>query len=561
MRSVAHRSRLPLRVGAVLTAGVLALGACSGDDDGGDAAGGGAGATTAGTTPAEVSEVVETADGAVRGTVVDDAYRTFQGIPYAAPPVGDLRFRPPEPAQPWEEERDATAPGSPCPQLAGATNPQASTDEDCLFLNVTTPAGLDAAAGDLPVMVWIHGGSWRTGSGANYDASALALEGDVVVVTVNYRLGPFGFLAQADLSAAIGEAGSGSAGLLDQQAALRWVQANAEAFGGDPGNVTVFGESAGASSVCAQLASPTAEGLFDKAIAQSYTCTAGYSTLAEAEQVGAGVAGGVGCTGTGQAVVDCLQGVPVESLLQAWPAAGGEFVVGGSSLPSQPGEAIAAGDWNRVPVVHGNLQDENTLFTPLRIPAAELPALLDPANYDAVLAARFGDRAAEVARRYPLADHGSPLRVLAAVVSDTGSALSTCDHVDAYEAFASAGEPVYAYQFRDQSADPLFDFNGPPFSFPADRYDEGAQHAGELPFLFPGLFGDGLTPEQQELATTMVRYWTNFAAGGDPNGDGLPTWAPYAAPDDVQGLDLAPDGGVGPVDVAADANCDLWAPA
>jgi para-nitrobenzyl esterase len=314
--------------------------------------------------------------------------------------------------------------------------------------------------------------------------------------------------------------------------------------------------------VCAQLASPGAEGLFDRAIAQSFSCTAEYSTLEEAEQVGAGVAGTVGCTGAGAAAVECLQRAPVESLLTAWPASGGEFVVGGSSLPVQPGEAIASGDWNRVPVLHGNLQDENTLFVPLRIPAAELPALLDPANYDAVLAARFGDRAAEVARRYPLADSGSPLRVLAAVASDTGSALSTCDHVDAYETLAGAdGDGVYAYQFRDQTADPLFDFAGPPFSFPADRYDEGAQHAGELPFLFPGLFGDGLTPEQEELATTMARYWTNFAATGDPNGNGVPSWEPYSSPADVQGLDLAADGGIAPVDVAADANCDLWAPA
>ena len=503
---------------------------------------------------------VQTAQGGVTGTTLDNGVHAWLGIPFAAPPVGELRFRPPEPAEPWEETLDATAPGTACPQAAGATNPTASTDEDCLFLNVTTPAGLDASGGDLPVMVWIHGGSWRTGSGANYDAGALALEGDVVVVTVNYRLGAFGFLAQSDLSTAIGEVGSGSAGLLDQQAALRWVESNIDAFGGDPGNVTVFGESAGASSVCAQLASPTAEGLFDKAIAQSYTCTDEYSTLEEAEQVGAGVANGVGCTGTGQAVVDCLQAAPVESLLTAWPASGGEFVVGGSSLPVQPGEAIASGDWNRVPVVHGNLQDENTLFTPLRTPAADLPALLDPAGYDAVLAARFGDRAAEVARRYPLAEYGSPLRVLAAVVSDTGSPLSTCEHVDAFGTFADADTDVFAYQFRDQTADPLFDFNGPPFNFPADRYDEGAQHAAELPFLFPGLFGDGLTAEQEELATTMIRYWTNFAADGDPNGDGVPTWEPYSGPADVQGLDLAAADGVGPVDVAADANCDLWSP-
>jgi para-nitrobenzyl esterase len=502
---------------------------------------------------------VETTLGTLRGAIQNDVH-VFKGIPFAAPPVGDLRFRPPAPVEPWRGVRDATQPGSPCPQVSSLTNPTSSTDEDCLYLNVTTPSGLDTSRRDLPVMVWIHGGSWRTGSGDRYDASKLALEGDVVVVTINYRLGPFGFLAQDDLSAAVGSAGSGSAGLLDQQAALRWVERNVAAFGGDPGNVTIFGESAGASSVCAQLASPTARGLFDRAIAQSYSCAAEYATLDEAEAVGNTVATTVGCPGEGPAVVDCLEGASVASLLAAWPAGGGSFVVGGSSLPVQPADAIASGNWNRVPVVHGNLQDENTLFTPLGIPAAQLPRYLDPADYEAVLTERFGARAGEVAARYPLAEYGTPLRVLAAIASDTGSALSTCEHVDAYEAFDQQPRRtrVWAYQFRDQTADPLLDFSRPPFSFPAGLYEEGAEHASELPYLFPGLFGDGLTAEQQQLATTMVRYWTSFAATGDPNGRGVPAWQPYSDPSDVQGLDVASAGGVGPVDVAADANCAFW---
>ncbi|MGY1792699.1 carboxylesterase/lipase family protein [Geodermatophilus sp. SYSU D00525] len=541
-----RRSLLALLAGTALTAGAVAAAAPAGAAPGG---------------PRDRAPlVVQTDGGAVQGSRPGD-HRLFEGIPYAAPPVGELRFRPPQPAAGWSGTLDATEPGSPCPQVSSLTNPTSSTDEDCLYLNVTTPSGLATDRRDLPVMVWIHGGSWRTGSGDRYDAGALALEGDVVVVTVNYRLGPFGFLAQDDLSAAIGGAGSGSAGLLDQQAALRWVQRNVAAFGGDPDNVTIFGESAGASSVCAQLASPTAAGLFDKAIAQSYSCATRYATLDEAETVGAGVAAAVGCTGSGPAVVACLQAAPVSTLLSRWPASGGSFVVGGSSLPVQPADAIASGNWNRVPVVHGNLQDENTLFTPLGIPTAQLPRYLDPAAHDAILAERFGPRAGEVAARYPLAEYGSPLRVLAAVASDTGSALSTCQHVDAYEALDQRprNDRVYAYQFRDQGADPLLDFSRAPFSFPAGLYDEGAQHAGELPYLFPGLFGDGLTAEQQQLATTMVRYWTNFAATGNPNGSGVPAWHRYSGPSDVQGLDVASQGGVGPVDVAADADCAFWA--
>ncbi|MGY1781083.1 carboxylesterase/lipase family protein [Geodermatophilus sp. SYSU D01036] len=538
------RSVLALATGAALVTGaVVTAGPAAAVPGNGNGGGVGNAAPT----------LVQTDEGKLRGTRLD-GYRTFEGIRYAEAPVGDLRFRPPVPVAPFRGIADATAPHEPCAQLAnGTTNAFQTSNEDCLFLNVTTPAGLDAARSDLPVMVWIHGGSWVYGNGANYDAAKLAVEGDAVVVTINYRLGPMGFMAQRDLSAANGPVGSGSAGLLDQQEALRWVQRNIDAFGGDPDNVTVFGESAGASSVCAQLASPTAAGLFDKAIAQSYSCTTPYDTLDTEEATGQGVATAVGCAGAAD-VAACLRAVPAEALLRAWP--GGSFVVGGSSLPEQPGAAIAAGRWNRVPVVHGNLQDENTLFTPLSLPEAQRQALLsaDPAVYTATLQQRFGTRAAAVAERYPLAEHGSTLRVLAAVASDVGSALSTCTHVGAYDLLRGQQPAVFAYSFRDQDAPALLDF---PYD-PA-RYDEGAQHAGELPYLFPGLFGGPLTAEQQALSTTMVRYWTNFAATGDPNGRGVPAWNAYRTPADVQGLDVAAQGGVGPVDVAADANCAFWA--
>jgi para-nitrobenzyl esterase len=504
--------------------------------------------------------VVHTEDGAVRGTL-EEGYRLFQGIPFAAPPVGDLRFRPPAPVEPWNGVLDATEPGSPCPQ------PQfpdlstiASTDEDCLSLNVTTPAGLEGRRGQLPVLVWIHGGYFILGAGSPYDARRLAVDGDVVVVTINYRLGPLGFLAQRDLSAQNGDVASGSAALLDQQAALRWVQRNIAAFGGDPDTVTVAGESAGAASVCAQLASPTARGLFDRAIAQSYSCTERHEDLATAEARGDRVAVAVGCTG-GTDVAACLRQVGVEELLRAWLGAlpeGGAFVVGGSALPVQPADAIAAGERARVPVLHGNNRDENTLWTPdepLVSTGAPPSPTLTAQEYAAELTARYGDRAGEVLARYQADAHPSPLRALAAVFSDAGppAELSTCAHVDAYEALSAAPgpAPVYAYQFRDRTASPLVDL-------PVPDYPEDAGHGSELPYLFPGLFGAPLTPEQQELSATMVRYWTTFAATGDPNGRGVPTWLRYRDSGDVQGLDLASAGGVGPVDVAAESHCAFW---
>jgi para-nitrobenzyl esterase len=539
------RPSLPRSLGRALLS--LGLGAAL-------VAGGGQALAAPGAPPGgEPPLVVHTEDGAVRGTL-EEGHRLFQGIPYAAPPVGDLRFRPPAPVEPWDDVRDATEPGSPCPQLQNEVNPTTSTDEDCLSLNVTTPAGLDGRRGALPVMVWIHGGAWLTGAGSEYDASTLAVDGDVVVVTINYRLGPLGFLAQRDLSAQNGDVASGSAALLDQQAALRWVERNIAAFGGDPRTVTVFGESAGASSVCVQLTSPTARGLFDRAIAQSYSCTGTYDDLATAETEGDQVAAAVGCA-AGTDVAACLREVGVEELLRAWP--GGAFVVGGSALPVQPAEAIAAGERARVPVVHGNNRDEATLFTPL-IPLVSTGAPPSPTltaeEYAAELTARFGDRAGTVLARYPADAYPSPLRALAAVDSDAGNPLSTCAHADAHEALSAAPWParVYAYQFRDRTAPPLVDF-------PFPGYPEDAQHATELPYLFPGLFGAPLTPEQQELSATMVRYWTTFAATGDPNGRGVPGWPRHRDSGDVQGLDLASAGGIGPVDVAAESNCAFWA--
>lgn len=485
--------------------------------------------------------VVRTDDGALRGTS-HPGYRAFEGIPYAAPPVGDLRFRAPRPATPWRGVRDATAPGQQCAQLSNGTGNPTTFDEDCLFLNVTTPAGRSARRGGLPVMVWIHGGSFLTGTGGSYDASKLAVDGDVVVVTVSYRLGALGFLAHPDLSAEDRRRGSGNAGILDQQAALRWVRQNARTFGGNPRNVTVFGESAGSASVCAHVASPGARGLFRRAIAQSYSCASDLTPRATAETSGEEVSQAVGCADAAD-VPACLREVDAETLLRAWP--GGGPVVGGGVLPRQPGTALADGSAHRVDLVHGNTLDENRLFIPLQYGTS-----LTAAQYAGVVGAIFGPAAPAVLQRYPVDAYPSPIIALSTVFSDYGSPLSTCTHVDAYElATARRGARVYAYQFQDRTADPLIPLLGG---------QDGASHATELPYLFPGLFGDGLTPEQEELSDAMVAYWTSFAATGRPHGRGLPRWPAYEGPGDVLALDLESSGGIGTEDVAAASRCDFW---
>ncbi len=506
-------------------------------------------AATLSATPAEAEggrrspTIVRTRAGLVEGTQ-RDGYRTFEGIPFAAPPVGDLRFAPPHPVEPWDGVRDATVPGSACPQIGTSG---VSLDEDCLYLNVTTPdrRGRSGRFGRrLPVMVWIHGGAFLTGDGASYDASRLAVDGDVVVVTVNYRLGPFGYLAHPDLSAEDPTAGSGNYALADNQAALEWVRRNIAAFGGDPRRVTIFGESAGGAMACANLAAPDSRWRFRRAIAQSYSCAGPFVDLATAEAGGAGVADAVGC-GDAADVTACLRSVDVETLLGSWY--GGGPVVGGGILPIQPLAAIESGATGRIDLMHGNTQDENRLFVPLGDPTL---LGLTPEGYEAELAAVFGPLTPAVLERYPVGAYESPIIALSTVFTDWGNVLATCGHLDAYDAARDQRRiRIYAYQFRDRTADPLVDFPG---------FDEGAQHAVELPYLFPGLFGDGLNAEQEALADAMVAYWTSFARNGRPRGPDLPRWRTYRG--DGRVLGLAPEslGGIHPVDVATESNCAFW---
>jgi para-nitrobenzyl esterase len=317
--------------------------------------------TVASSHPSAPGLVISTAGGTVGGKAAGPM-NAFLGIPYAAPPVGNLRWRPPHPAARWLGIRQATSFGPNCPQPPSQFG-LASTSEDCLYLNVFTPAGTHRR--NLPVMVWLHGGSLLVGESNDYDPARLVRDG-VIVVTVNYRLGALGFLADPALADRPGGP-SGNFGLEDQQAALRWVQRNIRGFGGDPANVTLTGESAGGLSVLAQLASPGARGLFARAISESGTYNLTQEPLATVEAAGEAFAAKVGCTS--QAAAACLRHLPVSAIVDSEDFTGYRPDIDGRVLTQSIGAALASGQFNRVPVINGTNHDEWRLF----VARSELP--------------------------------------------------------------------------------------------------------------------------------------------------------------------------------------------
>src|SRR5580692_8721823 len=447
--------------------------------------------------------VAGTANGAVQG-VANGAVDEFLGIPYAAPPVGALRWQPPQPAASWPGVRDATQFAPHCPQVAGPFG-QASTSENCLFLNVFTPSG----GGDHPVMVWIHGGALVSGESNDYDPTQLVADG-VTVVTINYRLGALGFLAHPALADANGQ--SGDYGLMDQQAALRWVQRNIAGFGGNPHNVTVFGESAGGLSTLSQVASPQAKGLFEKAIVESGSYNLTQTSLASAESAGEAFATKAGCASQTAA---CLRSLPVSTILANEDTAGYTPNINSEVLPESLGTAFATGNFNRVPIINGTNRDEWRLFVAI----SELEGNpVTASNYQSMISSTLGvpaAAAAVIAAEYPLSAFPSPSVALGAVGTD---AIFACPALTIDQS-VSRYVPTFAYEFNDENAPENF---LPPVSFPY-----GAAHASEIQYLmdlptaaFPGTF----SAQQQQLATTMKGYWTNFAKRGFPSSFAAPFW-------------------------------------
>ncbi len=475
--------------------------------------------------------VVVTTNGSLRGARLASGCLAFKGVRYAAPPIGRLRFRPPEPVQAWDGVREAISFGASCTQpvfdeALGA--PERS--EDCLFLNVWTPS-VDGAR--RPVMVWFHGGGYAFGSGSQplYDGAALATRGDVIVVTVNHRLGPLGYLYLGELSDDPDLAASGSAGNLDLIAALGWVQREVGAFGGDPDDVMVFGESGGGAKICNLLAMPSAGGLFHRAAIQSGPLLRARSArggTVTAEKVLAEL-------GLDHRSVDRLWDVPVDDLVAAsWrfsPRRDGRGLVpavDGAVLPKHPVEAIGEGSAHDVPVIVGSNRDEG---------AGGLPPVLDDEGLRTWLARPFGVDNVDVIERTYREAHpaASNVDIYSFALSDSGMRAGSI--VLAELKSKASSTPVYEYFFT---------------------YELGgrAGHGYEIAFVFDNLGTGSVSEHRRRLAEEMSEAWLAFARTGDPNHDRLEHWPPFTIP--ARSTMIFRRGGSAAVDDPSASTRELW---
>lgn len=492
-------------------------------------------------------DVVHIHDGLVRGTTGPSTV-TFQGIPYAAPPVGALRWTSPRPPAPWSGVRDASKATPYCPQLGGDGQPMKDTSEDCLYLHVTVPKR--KADKPRPVMVWSHGGGFSSGSGSQHVPTSLATEGDVIVVTVDFRIGVFGNFGLAGLR------GSGTFGLQDQQAALRWVRQNIGAFGGDAHNVTLFGESGGGVGTCGLLTSPGTRGLVDRAIMESGSCKLSWPAngLAmgipagsfwhpayQVQQTGKTAAARLGCSGTSTAILRCLRGLDTAKVFTESNAFG-SVAYGNPTLPVEPGKALDLGLFPRIPILSGHTKDE------ARAIAAVAELLSNPVtsgNYSTRLTEAFGSRAAAVQAAYPESAYsGERAAALAWSAMDTDRVWA-CTQQATTTAFARH-TTAYSYEFADPAAPGYVPF--------PDGFPPGSSHGSELNYLFDAAGGTPyqLTPAQEQLAAQLRQYWTNFARSGNPNGSGVPEWAQWPS------TQLLAPGATHPIDDRGNHHCELW---
>jgi para-nitrobenzyl esterase len=509
-----------------------------------------------------------TKDGVFQG-VSTSTMNEFLGIRYAQAPVGDLRWKAPRRAERSAGIQEATQFGNHCPQPASPFGLPSIT-EDCLFLNVFTPADAsrDGQSHDgdgkdedhsrhLPVMLWMHGGALVVGESDDYNPQRLVAQG-VIVVTINYRLGALGFLAHPALSAEVADpdddndtdraGASGNYGIMDQQLALKWVKRNIEAFGGDPGNVTIFGESAGGLSTFSNLVSPRAHGLFAKAIVESGAYRLTLPSLATAEAQGTAFATAENCTDQTAA---CLRALTVVQVLTKENPAGYVTNIDGRVLPQSIDTALASGRFNRVPVINGSNHDEWRLFVALNdVFAGIIPT---PTNYPQVIAGTLGIPVAATGPIVALYPPGPTTQSTELALGALGTdAIFACPAHFA-SALTSQFVPTFAYEFNDE--------NAPQDFLPFAGFPYGAAHASELQYLFdvrPSL--PAVTPlnaGQQQLAQNMVDYWTAFAAKSNPNQPGTPGWPTFSvAGEGIQSF--VPPTPATETNFAAAHNCAFW---
>ena len=476
--------------------------------------------------PATSMEVPQLDSGPISGEINGGVW-TYLGIPYAAPPVGELRWKEPQPVATWEDVLPCNDFGPACPQppwpypvISGIMD-VGMTSEDCLYANVWTPA--ESPDERMPVMVWIYGGGFTTGASniSIYNGRHLAEQG-IVAVSFNYRVGPFGFMAHPLLSEESPNGVSGNYGMLDQIAALEWVQENVEAFGGDPDNVTIFGESAGGASVCNLMVSPLADGLFDRAIVQSggfldFGMPAGDdgNTLQIAERTGQKIAEDLGVEDA-EDVLAAMRGKTPQELLDAaaqQTSALGMMdlgpVIDGWALPDRPAALFAAGAQQSAPLLIGTNANEGAYF------AQDMT--LD--QYQLMLRFIYGDYADRVFALFPADSDEQVKPAFTRLLTEMGFAAGS---VFAASSMAAVDAPVYLYEFTKSSSDPNLE-------------GLGAFHGIEITYVFGNADQvPQVTPSEEDVALSeaMMAYWVNFAATGDPNGEGMPEWPAYSSETD-----------------------------
>jgi para-nitrobenzyl esterase len=506
-------------------------------------------AVDAPTTPACSSgTTVSVSSGPVCGFVANND-TNYLGIPYAAPPIGSLRWAPPQAPTPWKSTLQATAYGNACTQSSGL--PPGS--ENCLFLNVVRP---DDTSTNLPVLVHIHAGGFVGFSAqpiGGGDYSLLANSGHDVVVSMNYRLGIFGFLADK----AFGPH-SGDYGLQDQQFALRWVQQNIAQFGGDPTNVTIYGESAGGSSVCDMIASPTAAGLFERGISvsgeyntllgsptslESQDCKSLLPTRAQADAAGKNFAASAGCTNQQQAAA-CLRALTpaqVEAAAGAGYQDGGQGTVGptinGTTLTMSLRQALRSGKVNKAVIMAGVNRDENLVGTATT--AAQYTSLVDT---------QYGRYASQVLAKYPLSHFDTPAIAWRTVAADSDT---VCPALETDSDLATR-MPTYGFELDDNDLSP----------YPLNQPPAGAEHVGAWNYVYSGTVYGGTTPldaNQQVIQDELLSTIASFAADGNPVGQGTTAWPRFNRTDEVLSMQPAGDSElISDSQLAAQHNCAFW---
>jgi para-nitrobenzyl esterase len=460
---------------------------------------------------------VKTEEGKVQGKTINDGkVRAFLGLPYAAPPVNDLRWKAPEPAAKWKGTRDATKFGAHCAQgrvFDDMVFQDSGPSEDCLFLNVYVPATATDKS-KLPVMFWIHGGGYAGGASSEprHNGDFLPLK-NVVLVTINYRLGVFGFLVTDELAKEANGA-AGNYGLMDMVAALRWVHANIKNFGGDPGNVTIFGESAGSFAVSTLMASPMAQGLFHRAIGESGAAFPSGINLGGETVADRAKTDGAWVTSIGANSLKDLRAMSTDQLLEAAKKKGPTGfapVVDGRLLTESVPDTYAAGKQAHVPLLAGWNADEGSFFAMRGMTATQ---------WNAMAGGLFKERSAAFLKLYPGETDPEALRSAIDYGSDSFIALGTWKWIEAHS--KTGQSPVYRYHFE--------------LAAPPSKYHPGtfAFHSDDIEYVFGTLDtrpGYTVRDEDRILSDQIMSYWTNFARSGDPNGPGLPTWPKLGSDD------------------------------